>query len=260
MPRATQQQPYSFGDIGSQQLYGRFEATNLAGATLPTAVPYSLVAQWVSPNLVDQPDPVPVILGVEMGEVKSSGVVKEWAAEVSPDSTLVGDDFDDGINQGHLLVEYGAYGQAKRRIIDIRSGLYQLPPCHSVRVSVKQYNQTAAATSRTFRGTAGLAPGVLANPSVPTYSGTRAVAANTVSLQFDLPLGGRFVRFMNSEQPPVDNQYLLYSVSPNYYVDFSVPTWAGGPAADFIPASNAVSIEKTGVDTGVFTLQVGLDW
>lgn len=111
-------------------------------------------------------------------------------------------------NSGLLALNYGAGGAGKTRLIDIRNGTYQLPPCEACSVEMWKWDESGTGFPEPVHVGVSLSPGVTALPSEavvtcvsPTmpaaqtdnlvlYPGARYVNAGSPEATCDLTVGG----------------------------------------------------------------------
>lgn len=162
-------------------------------------------------------------------------------------------------NHGMALVEYSCWGRVSRRWIDIRSGSYQLPPCHAVSVAVRAYNTSPVQNPATWTVGASVAPGRISAPRQAVYSGQVAYDGGGFTGSFPLPPGTSGVRV--GVQAPFSN------TEGFVFVNGTQPQLVIGPEngyqpaiGDLVPLAPTVGINCDGDEELLVTVEALIEW
>ena len=163
--------------------------------------------------------------------------------------------------QASIRVIYGAHGVLQRRVIDPISGTYLLPPCKSVKVEARAYNQQAVPTVAPFSIQASVTPtSVASGSSEATCSGVQSMAAGAASAEMFAVQGVKAFRAGINIGVATDVQLVFAQVQPLVQIDYSVPSYAN-QVPDLVPCGavppQTFQVNKTGAATcNLFCQQV----
>lgn len=246
---------YKFYDAGGQKLSGTLQVDGtITGVSAIAAVATPMAAYHHSPPK----PPVPVVLSVDSYWSRGSAARQPQDREaldflVSPPGPTA---WAESYDQGYLRLEYGAYGVTSVRYIDIRSGSYQLPPCHSVRVDAAVYNSGGAASGRAGTVSVSIAPGVVPYPEVALNSGAWFAAAGAQNNFYPIPQGARRWKVglypSGAVQATADVQLFARGGNTVLFADWSVPNYVP-PAMEAevmaVAGGQEIDIDKAGTAT-----------
>lgn len=249
--RKRQWSPFRF-DRENFQVYSAIkDLPNLATGVAPGQ--WQAACEWQgTPEC-----PVPVVITVDTTTSQSidDSVELQQAYLVSPGTLTT--NWTVFRRQGAIRVTYGMGQVTRRRIIDIRPGQYQLPPCNSVRLEYRVYNRSSLSNVGLpdVKLQLAIAPGTTTpTPAMPTVSGFAATTAPTPITMIFPSVRGQYAFRVGVEMTTLtvtaDQQLTVNNgVHPMYYFDASdTATWSGPP--DLIcTAAGSVNIVKTGTAT-----------
>lgn len=199
-PRRTKN-PYELSDY-AQALSG---VVQLPVPVLGVPLNWRQVCAW---NPAERVVPVPCVVCVEVEQDQGFSSTNQWQFQrgepyyfVGPrfGNGLVNGDWNQGINQGAIRLRYGAEGMQRVRIMDLKSGNFQLPPVQNVEVSVDVYpGQEPLLPQWPVTVRACIVPCEShPNPTEPTYTGVQLpnVADVAHTAQWAHPPGARGFRW-----------------------------------------------------------------
>lgn len=153
---------------------------------------------------------------------------------------------------GGIMVQYGAGGATQSRIIDARSGRYQLPPCNYAKATVIKWNETALSTNIVGQLGLSITEGEASDPSEATVTcaaaslaalsqhdlvyaqGARYAMAGAVDTGLDFTLGG-FPMVSTARVTDVTK----FPSQPRW--DLSSSSTQGSDVLEWVDLSNAIT-------------------
>jgi hypothetical protein len=215
-------------------------------------VPFVDLATWQG---LDRADPTPVVLQVLApwgagGPQIDVGLSRPLYS--SPENWV---DYPDG--QGQLRVDYSTRGVQCTRWIDIAEGSYQLPPCQYVSVAARTYYVPEMSSAARTIG-ASLAPGVVADPRVPTYTGFVAYDGEAALITWLHAPGAYGLRVPTLATPGSDRVVDVIGSQPEVRVG-PYPDYYP-PVADLVAVGPSCQIQISGDDAGFVGVQNLIGW
>ena len=248
-----------------KSLFPDFVGQNGGTLFVPVLPAGTTPGEWVQLASGSYATPTPVSLQVMTRYVIQGGVdLQAEDFDCRPFASPVGGVslFSDAPLQAAIRVIYGAHGVLQRRVIDAMSGTYLLPPCKSVKIEARAYNQQAGApTIAPYSIQASVTPTTIeCGEGEATYSGVQAMAAGAVNAEMFAVQGCRAFRAGINLGIATDVQLEINSGQPLIQIDYSVPFFAN-QVPDVVPCGvtppQTFLVRKTGTATcNLFAQQV----
>lgn len=189
-----------------------------AAGTLRSAVNYERLIEFTAK---DPSDTVPVAFSVSVEPVLETDFATEADLLASPN--FAGAAWTTSPAQGDLRVSYSVGSLRNVRVMDVRPGMYQLPPCANVTVDVRSFNEGAGAAGD-IRLSVSIAAGIVPDPDLPSVSGWRTVGAGAFDI-FPKPNRTRMFRFGITSVVLPATQVRIFGVQPFQQIDYAAPSY-----------------------------------
>jgi len=167
--------------------------------------------------------------------------------------------------KGALVIEYGNGSQVTRRVMDAKTGNYQVPPSTQVRAGLVIYDTTGGATFLNVQANLTISPGTINTSTRPTWTQGQSLAGAGAAYSPYIPPGTRWVDCwaeiagLSATAPILTLNGTSGIVQRSYVAGAFVPSWGPVEWSSYDYGASSPRLVNSGVDTANAWLRCWLE-